>query len=41
MEKTYAPHDIEQRNYQNWEAKGYLALNARSNIKIISKPESL
>jgi valyl-tRNA synthetase len=23
MEKTYAPHDIEQRLYQNWEAKGY------------------
>ncbi len=25
MEKTYAPHDIEQRLYQNWEAKGYFA----------------
>jgi valyl-tRNA synthetase len=23
MEKTYNPHDIEQRLYQNWEAKGY------------------
>jgi valyl-tRNA synthetase len=23
MEKTYAPHDIEQRLYQNWEAMGY------------------
>ena len=23
MEKTYAPHEIEQRLYQNWEAKGY------------------
>lgn len=25
MEKTYAPHDIEQRLYENWEAKGYFA----------------
>jgi len=25
MEKTYAPHEIEQRLYQNWEAKGYFA----------------
>lgn len=23
MEKTYAPHDIEQRLYKNWEANGY------------------
>jgi valyl-tRNA synthetase len=23
MEKTYAPHDIEQRLYKNWEAMGY------------------
>jgi valyl-tRNA synthetase len=25
MEKTYSPHDIEQRIYKNWEAKGYFA----------------
>ena len=25
MEKTYAPHDIEQRWYQNWEEQGYFA----------------
>ncbi|WP_411726547.1 valine--tRNA ligase [Methyloglobulus sp.] len=25
MEKTYAPHEIEQRLYENWEAKGYFA----------------
>jgi valyl-tRNA synthetase len=27
MEKTYAPHDIEQHLYKNWEAKGYFALS--------------
>jgi valyl-tRNA synthetase len=25
MEKTYAPHDIEQRWYENWESKQYFA----------------
>ena len=25
MEKTYAPHAIEQRWYETWEAKGYFA----------------
>jgi len=25
MDKTYRPHDIEQRHYQRWEANGYFA----------------
>ena len=25
MEKTYAPHDIEQRWYENWETNQYFA----------------
>jgi valyl-tRNA synthetase len=38
MEKTYAPHDIEQRLYQNWEAKGYFAPSGQGEPYCIMIP---
>jgi valyl-tRNA synthetase len=38
MEKTYAPHDIEQRLYQNWEAKGYFAPSGQEEPYCIMIP---
>jgi hypothetical protein len=34
MEKTYAPHDIEQRLYQNWVVEGFFT--PRVSTKYIS-----
>ncbi len=38
MEKTYAPHDIEQRLYKNWEAKGYFAPSGQGEPYCIMIP---
>jgi len=38
MEKTYAPHEIEQRLYQNWEAKGYFAPSGQGEPYCIMIP---
>ncbi|MSS76307.1 MAG: valine--tRNA ligase [Methyloglobulus sp.] len=38
MEKTYAPHDIEQRLYENWEAKGYFAPSGQGEPYCIMIP---
>ncbi len=38
MEKTYAPHDIEQRLYKNWEAKGYFAPSGQGKPYCIMIP---
>ncbi|ESS71963.1 valine--tRNA ligase ValS [Methyloglobulus morosus KoM1] len=38
MEKTYAPHDIEQRLYQNWETKGYFAPSGQGEPYCIMIP---
>jgi len=38
MEKTYAPHDIEQRWYQNWEEQGYFAAKSEGESYCIMIP---
>ena len=38
MEKTYAPHSIEQRWYQTWEEKGYFAANQEGESYCIMIP---
>ncbi len=38
MEKTYAPHEIEQCLYQNWEAKGYFAPSGQGKPYCIMIP---
>ena len=38
MEKTYAPHSIEQRWYQNWEEKGYFAAQSEGESYCIMIP---
>ena len=38
MEKTYAPHDIEQRLYRNWEAKGYFKPSGQGEAYCIMIP---
>jgi valyl-tRNA synthetase len=38
MEKTYAPHDIEQRLYENWEARGYFAPSGQGEPYCIMIP---
>jgi valyl-tRNA synthetase len=38
MEKTYAPHDIEQRWYKNWEQQGYFAAKAEGESYCIMIP---
>ncbi|MEI6268770.1 MAG: valine--tRNA ligase [Methylococcaceae bacterium] len=38
MEKTYAPHSIEQRWYQTWEEKGYFAAKSEGESYCIMIP---
>ena len=38
MEKKYAPHDIEQRWYQNWEEQGYFAAKSEGESYCIMIP---
>ncbi len=38
MEKTYAPHSIEQRCYQTWENKGYFAAQSEGESYCIMIP---
>ena len=38
MEKTYAPHSIEQRWYQTWEEKGYFAAQSEGESYCIMIP---
>jgi valyl-tRNA synthetase len=38
MEKTYAPHDLEQRLYKNWEDKGYFAPSGQGEPYCIMIP---
>ena len=38
MEKTYAPHSIEQRWYQTWEEKGYFAAKSQGESYCIMIP---
>ncbi len=38
MEKNYAPHDIEQRLYENWEAEGYFAPSGQGEPYCIMIP---
>ena len=38
MEKTYAPHSIEQRWYQTWEEKGYFATKSEGESYCIMIP---
>ena len=38
MEKTYAPHEIEQRLYQNWEAQGYFKPRGQGEAYCIMIP---
>ena len=38
MEKTYAPHSIEQRWYQTWEEKGYFAAQTEGESYCIMIP---
>ena len=38
MEKTYAPHSIEQRWYQTWEEKGYFAAKPEGESYCIMIP---
>lgn len=32
MDKTYAPHDIQQRLYKNWKAKGSMRRQAKVSL---------